>query len=113
KAADADEARAMLAALAGRTHHVVSGLCLRGPGYEDVEHESTAVTFRSLSPQELEAYVGTGEWRGRAGAHALQQQGGGLVGRIEGDYLNVVGLPGARLLRLLERRAPGLRRAPG
>jgi len=110
KAAGPDEARQMLAALSGRTHTVVSGVCLLSPEVEVVEVESTDVTFRPLGPELVEAYVESGEWEGRAGAYAIQGLGGRLVERIDGDYLNVVGLPGALLLSLLERHAPGLLR---
>jgi len=66
------------------------------------------VTFRPLLDIELDAYLESGEWEGRAGAYAIQGLGGRLVERNEGDYLNVVGLPGALLVTLLERHAPGL-----
>jgi septum formation protein len=107
KPADAGEAEAMLEALAGRTHAVVSGLCLLTPGWEEVHHELTRVTFRELTARDLAAYVGSGEWEGRAGAYAIQGRGAALVRRIEGDYLNVVGLPGALLVRLLASRLAG------
>jgi septum formation protein len=108
KPADASEAEAMLEALAGRTHEVVSGLCLLTPGWEAVEHEVTRVSFRGLDARDLAAYIGTGEWEGRAGAYAVQGRGAALVERIEGDYLNVVGLPAALLVRLLAERFPGV-----
>jgi septum formation protein len=108
KPGDASEAEAMLEALAGRTHEVVSGLCLLTPGWEAVEHEVTRVSFRGLDARDLAAYIGTGEWEGRAGAYAVQGRGAALVERIEGDYLNVVGLPAALLVRLLAERFPGV-----
>ena len=108
KASGRDEARQMLDALSGRTHTVVSGLCLLSPELEVVEVESTGVTFRPLSPELVDLYVESGEWEGRAGAYAIQGLGGRLVERVDGDYLNVVGLPGAHLLSLLERHAPKL-----
>ncbi len=108
KPADAGEAGAMLEALAGLTHEVVSGLCLLAPGWEAVEHEVTRVSFRPLDARDLAAYVATGEWEGRAGAYAIQGRGASLVDRIEGDYLNVVGLPAALLVRLLVVRFPGV-----
>ena len=107
KAASEAEAEEMLRALAGRTHEVVSGLCLLWDDGEIVEHDVTRVTFRQLSGREVEAYLSMGEWRERAGAYAVQGRGAVLVERIEGDYLNVVGLPAALLLRLLAARAPG------
>ena len=108
KPADAVDAERMLEVLSGRTHAVVSGLCLVTPGWEAVEHEETRVTFRPLTARDLAAYVAGGEWRERAGAYAIQGRGGALVERIEGDYLNVVGLPGALLVRLLAERFAGL-----
>ncbi|MBA2385141.1 MAG: septum formation protein Maf [Actinobacteria bacterium] len=107
KPADATDAERMLEMLAGRTHAVVSGLCLVTPGWELVEHETTYVTFRFLTPRELAVHVANGEWKGRAGGYAIQGRGGALVERIEGDYLNVVGLPAALLVRILAERFPG------
>ncbi|HEX9415690.1 MAG TPA: Maf family protein [Gaiellaceae bacterium] len=107
KPADASEAEEMLERLGGTTHEVVSGLCLRTGAWEETGRELTRVTFRPLTPRDLAAYVGSGEWEGRAGAYAIQGLGGGLVERIEGDYLNVVGLPGALLVRILSSRFPG------
>jgi septum formation protein len=108
KPQDGDDAARMLHELAGRTHTVVSGVCLLGAPGDVVAHESTGVTFRTLSPETVVGYVASGEWAGRAGAYAIQGLGGRLVERIEGDYLNVVGLPGALLVSLLEHHAPKL-----
>jgi septum formation protein len=108
KAAGPEEAAEMLEALGGNTHEVVSGLCLVTPGWEEVDHEVTRVTFRSLTPRDIATYVASGEWQDRAGAYAIQGLGATLVERIEGDYLNVVGLPAALLIRLLADRFPGL-----
>jgi septum formation protein len=107
KPADATDAERMLEALSGATHTVLSGLCLITPGWELVEHEATAVRFRGLTPRDVAAYVASGEWEGRAGGYAIQGLGGRLVERVEGDYLNVVGLPGALLVRILAERFPG------
>ncbi len=101
-------ARGMLGELSGRTHVVVSGLCLLGPGVARVEDAKTLVTFRSLDDAEVEGYVASGEWEGRAGGYAIQGLGARLVARIDGDYLNVVGLPAALLLGLLEAHVPEL-----
>jgi septum formation protein len=100
-------AERMLEALSGRTHVVVSGLCLITPAWEVVDADVTRVTFRPLTPRDLARYLNSGEWEGRAGAYAIQGLGGGLVRRIDGDYLNVVGLPAALLVRLLAERFPG------
>ena len=108
KPADESEARAMLTRLAGRTHEVISGLCLIATGWEELEHETTSVTFRRLSAGEIDAYLAGDEWRGRAGAYAIQGLGARHVASIDGDYLNVVGLPAALLVDLLARRFPGV-----
>jgi septum formation protein len=108
KALDAESARDMLRSLAGRTHTVISGLCLLGPGVERVEVARTQVTFRPVNEDDLEACIATGEWDGRAGAYAIQGVTGSLVERIDGDYLNVVGLPADLLLGLLRELAPQL-----
>jgi septum formation protein len=102
------EAEQMLEQLAGRTHEVVSGLCLRTQAWEELHREVTRVTFRSLTPRDLGIYVATGEWEGRAGGYAIQGFGASLVERVEGDYLNVVGLPAATLVRVLAARYAGL-----
>jgi nucleoside triphosphate pyrophosphatase len=107
KPANAADAERMLERLSGRTHVVVSGLCLLTPGWEEVSDESTRVAFRTLTPRDLAHYVGLGEWEGRAGAYAIQGAGAALVEQIDGDYLNVVGLPAALLVRLLAERFAG------
>ena len=108
KPAGPEAAEEMLDTLGGRTHEVVSGLCLRTPGWEVVEHEVTFVSFRELTARDLAAYIGAREWEGRAGAYAIQGAGAALVERIAGDYLNVVGLPAALLVRLLSERFAGV-----
>jgi septum formation protein len=105
---DAADAERMLELLSGRTHEVVSGLCLRTKAWEELHREVTRVTFRELTPRDLAVYVGSGEWEGRAGAYAIQGRGASLVTRIEGDYSNVVGLPVALLARLLSERFAGV-----
>lgn len=108
KPANAEEAAQMLDALAGKTHLVVSGLALLTPSWELVDHVGTRVTFRPLTPRDLAAYITSGEWEGRAGAYAIQGLGAGLVQAVDGDYLNVVGLPAALLVRLLAERFAGV-----
>jgi septum formation protein len=108
KPVDAGDAERMLEELSGKTHAVVSGLCLITPGWEVVETATTRVTFRSLTPRDLAWYVASGEWEGRAGGYAIQHRGAVLVEQIEGDYLNVVGLPAALLVRLLSERFAGV-----
>jgi septum formation protein len=101
------DAERMLEQLAGETHAVVSGLCLLTSAWEVVESATTLVTFRTLTPRDLAAYLATDEWKGRAGGYAIQGRGAALVERVEGDYLNVVGLPVALLVGLLTERFPG------
>jgi septum formation protein len=108
KPEDAGDAERMLEELSGRTHAVVSGLAVVTPGWEYVEDEATLVTFRALTPRDLANYVASGEWHGRAGGYAIQGLGAALVERVEGDYLNVVGLPASLLVQLLSDRFPGV-----
>jgi septum formation protein len=108
KPRDAAHARELLARLSGRRHEVVGGIALASHGRllaEDVV--VTAVDFRPLDEAVLDWYVATGEWEGRAGGYAIQGKGAALVAGIEGDYLNVVGLPLARLLELRPDLLPG------
>ena len=108
QAARRGDAERMLEALAGRTHEVVSGLCLRTRGLGGAAHaRRRSSRSATLTPRDLGHYLASGEWEGRAGAYAIQGLGASLVERIEGDYLNVVGLPGALLVRLLAARFPG------
>ncbi len=108
KPAGPGEAAAMLRDLAGRTHTVLSGVCVLADAVERVAHAETLVTFRPLTDEAITGYVASGEWESRAGGYAIQGLGGRLVERIDGDYLNVVGLPGALLVATLEREAPAL-----
>ena len=109
KPRDPAEARATLQALSGRTHAVISGVCLIGPGGARSAAAHTAVEFRDLDERLLTWYVSEGEWRERAGGYAIQGRGAALIRRINGDYLNVVGLPVATLLEL----SPQLVGTPG
>jgi septum formation protein len=108
KPADENDATSMLRELSGRTHTVLSGLCLISDAGETLDHAETLVTFRPLGDDGVAGYVASGEWRGRAGGYAIQGLGGRFVERIDGDYLNVVGLPGALLIGLLTAHAPAL-----
>ena len=101
KPRDAAQAAEMLAALGGRRHVVHSGMCVIDRGRTRTAAAQTAVEFRALDRATIDAYVATGEWRGRAGGYAIQGVGAILVSRIEGDYLSVVGLPVGTLLDLL------------
>jgi septum formation protein len=110
KPADRDGAEARLRELSGRTHEVLSGVCLIGPGAgaERSGVSRSLVTFAPLDESVLGAYLASGEWEGRAGAYAIQGLGSILVEQVEGDFSNVVGLP----IRLLLRLAPELAGKP-
>ena len=100
----ADGAR-MLRLLQGREHRVHTAVCLlrRSTGYADEAVETTRVAFRSLTGQEIRAYLRTGESDDKAGAYAAQGRGNLLIERISGSYTNVVGLPMTRVLEMLQR----------
>jgi septum formation protein len=98
---DATQAREFLGRLSGREHEVIGGIALAEHGsVVSAAVEITRVRFRALTDGWIDWYLATDEWRGRAGGYAIQGAGGALVRGIEGDYLNVVGLPLARLLEL-------------
>jgi septum formation protein len=101
KPGDREAAAATLQALGGRSHRVLSGLCVIEDGRALTAAAVTTVNFRPLDERTLAWYLDTGEWRGRAGGYAIQGRGAALVDSIEGDYLNVVGLPVTTLLDLL------------
>ena len=94
KPGDAAQAASYLDDLAGRTHEVLGAIALATPdGALRERTEVTSVTFAALDEDAIERYAATGEWQGRAGGYAIQGSGAAIVERIEGDYLNVVGLP--------------------
>jgi septum formation protein len=93
KAEEAETARRCLQLLSGRRHRVVGAVVARAPdGRTASRLVTTIVTFKRLSPDEIEAYVDSGEWRGKAGGYAIQGRAAVLVRAIEGSYSNVVGL---------------------
>jgi septum formation protein len=112
KPRDPNDAERMLSLLAGRTHQVITGVCLAGPGvisggeknapgFEEVRSESTLVTMMAVSRDEILSYIASGEPMDKAGAYAIQGVASRWISRIEGDYCNVVGLPIALLWRML------------
>jgi len=105
KPKDAADAARMLSRLSGRIHRVITGVALvdAGTGFEETWAETTLVTFRELSQDEIYAYVETGEPMGKAGAYGIQGRAAAFVERIEGCYFNVVGLPLARLVQKLRK----------
>lgn len=103
KPRDRADAVQMLTALSGRTHTVYTGVTLCRGGKVLTQHEATQVRFRTLTPDEIQAYVDTNEPMDKAGSYGIQGYGALLVEGIEGDYFNVVGLPVCRLGRMLAR----------
>ena len=107
KPADEPDAFRMLNRLSGREHEVITGICLRGTRageaetFEEVESESTRVAVSSISDDEINDYIATGEPLDKAGAYGIQGMASRWIPRIEGDYFNVVGLPVALVCRLL------------
>jgi septum formation protein len=103
KPRSSDEARRMLTKLSGRTHSVLTGVCLiRLPDAERISFvETTLVQFSALSEEEITRYLATGEPHDKAGAYAIQGYAARYIPRIEGCYCNVVGLPLARLQQAL------------
>ena len=101
KPRDTHDAARMLRLLSGRTHQVITGVCLVAAGFERTEAEITEVRFSTLSESEIASYVETGEPMDKAGAYAIQGMASRWVERIDGCYFNVVGLPVPRLYRML------------
>jgi septum formation protein len=101
KPRDTADAERMLGLLSGRSHQVITGVCLVAKGYEQTEAEITEVRFSTLSESEIASYVETGEPMDKAGAYAIQGMASRWVERIDGCYFNVVGLPVPRLYRML------------
>ena len=103
KAEVVDEAEACLRMLSGRTHRVYTAICLATP--RDAWRERTVETrlrFKRLSRAELESYLASGEWRGKAGGYAIQGLAGTFAVRLVGSYFNVVGLPLYEAIALLD-----------
>jgi len=107
KPANREEARAQLRALSGRTHRMVTAVCLAGNGQEETVVEEARLTLFALKEAEVEAYLDTEEWRGCAGGYRVEGRGQALFERIEGDRTCVQGLPMAAVVRLLRRRGLG------
>ncbi len=105
KPGNPEDAVLMLSRLNGRTHRVITGMALvdAETGFEETWVETTLVTFRELSENEILNYVETGEPMGKAGAYGIQGRAAAFVERIEGCYFNVVGLPLAKLVQKLRK----------
>jgi len=99
KPADAADARRMLRKLSGARQEVITGVALLGPPRRLIASEVTVVVTRALSPDEIESYIASGEWEGKAGAYAIQETADRFVTEVRGSFTNVIGLP----MELLER----------
>ncbi len=98
-----DEANYCLRLLSGRSHHVYTGVCLATPkGKFRQKLVETKVRFKRLSKDEIDSYLASGEWRGKAGAYAIQGLAGTFVAKLVGSYSNVVGLPLYETVSLLD-----------
>jgi len=104
KAESEQEARDCLALLSGRNHMVMTGVAAASGGGVSVRVVETRVQFKRLSDQEVEAYIASGEWRGKAGGYAVQGRAGAFVIALHGSYSAVVGLPLHETLNLLVGR---------
>jgi septum formation protein len=102
KPADLAQAREMIERLSGRTHRVVTGVAVvRSESPARVEVETSEVSFRPLARAEIERYLSTGDWEGKAGAYGIQDEGQSLVAGFRGCFYNIVGLPMRRLAAML------------
>lgn len=103
KPEDEVRAREYLAQLSGRAHDVFSGLAISGPESDQIRTgvARSKVRFKELHPSEIDRYLASGEWRGRAGGYAIQGRGSALVAGVDGDISNVIGLPVGLLLDLV------------
>lgn len=101
KPVDAEDARAILSRLSGTTHEVITGVTLLNVATRQrwIQHECTEVTMRALSEEQLDAYIQSCLWEGKAGAYGIQDRGDANIERLSGSYTNVVGLP----MELVER----------
>jgi septum formation protein len=103
KAASRDEAARCLDLLSGRRHRVHGGVCVIAPdGRRSARVVTTAVRFKRLTGPERELYLDSGEWEGKAGGYAIQGRAAAFIPAINGSYSNVVGLPLAEALAMLE-----------
>ncbi len=105
KPADRTQANAMLRRLRGRDHRIYTAvaLCCAARHIQNVAVDTVQVWMRPFSDADLEAYLASGEWQGKAGAYSIQGRGGSLIERIEGDFTTAVGLPLRLTASLLSR----------
>jgi len=103
KPQDREDARRILGMLSGTTHAVITAVTLldAATGKRSIEHDSTSVTMKPLSPNELDAYLETGAWKGKAGAYGIQDHDDDFVTTTHGSFTNVVGFPMELVTRML------------
>lgn len=92
---DREDARRILTRLSGSSHQVITGIVIMHPETDArlMGHDVSVIHMRKLSGDEIEAYLDTGEWQGKAGAYGIQDYGDAFVERYEGSFTNIVGLP--------------------
>lgn len=100
KPADETEAKLMLSKLSGRTHFVITGVCVKWPGGFSSFSDESKVTFRKLSAEEIDRYVASGESLDKAGGYGLQGGAKGFIAKLEGSVNNVIGLPTERCVEI-------------
>jgi septum formation protein len=103
KPGDRDDAARMLGLLSGRTHTVFTAVAVQSDGHIESGVEAVTVTFRYLSPADIDAYIATGEPMDKAGAYGIQGYGATIVERIDGDFFAVMGLALERMVQLMDR----------
>lgn len=103
KPSDSEDAKKMLRALSGRRHLVLTGITVMGPNGTDTQYEETSVSFRTLSEQEIEHYVASGDPMDKAGSYGIQSAAMLFVDGLSGDYYNVMGLPVCRAGLMLRK----------
>lgn len=101
KPADAQAARQQLGALRGKTHEILTGICVVGAGFVQTEVDVAKLSVLPLTDEELDGYVATGEWQGCAGGYRVEARGQAIFQRIDGDRAAIQGLPMQRLTRML------------
>ena len=108
KPADADDARRMLSELSGRSHRVLSAVWLLSAGREEHALSVSEVRFAALDAPAIEAYLAANEWRGKAGAYAIQGRAAAFIEHLSGSYSGVMGLPLHETTKLLQRIGAGV-----
>ena len=104
KPSDQAQARSMLHRLSGTRHQVITGVAMVGPGTRrEITSATTYVTMREMTEEQIEAYIASGEWVGKAGAYAIQETADRYIETLEGSFTNVVGLPMELVLEMLQR----------